>query len=203
MFRQYEVWSRILTWDQKWLYIVTHFVQKGSVEPERFVAGSAPHMGRDTAGQSPENIHQHQQPQQKQKSAFVYATSVSKYVFKKGRMTIPPERILRASGLVHQGDFGGCGATTDTHEDPTRNEASATALDNDVDLGISTPRLQDSGEPDESLNVIEKERLRGLQFADAWGKLDDLHDALLTMNEAINEVVAVGQCGDMAGLVHC
>ncbi|OJJ02016.1 hypothetical protein ASPVEDRAFT_131453 [Aspergillus versicolor CBS 583.65] len=179
MFRQYEVWSRILTWDQKWLYIVTHFVQKGSIKPGRFVAGSAPHMGRDTAGQSPENIHQHQQPQQKQKPAFVYATSVSKYVFKKGRMTIPPERILRASGLVHQ------------------------ALDNDVDLGISIPRFRYSGEPDGSLNVIEKQRLRGLQFADAWAKLDVLHDELLTTNEEIDEVVAVGQCGDIAGLVHC
>jgi hypothetical protein len=28
----YEMWSRILSWDRKWLYIVTHFVEKGATK---------------------------------------------------------------------------------------------------------------------------------------------------------------------------
>ncbi|KAH1576326.1 hypothetical protein KXX31_004450 [Aspergillus fumigatus] len=37
IFQEYEVWSRILTWDRKWLYIVTHFVQKGSAKPTGYL----------------------------------------------------------------------------------------------------------------------------------------------------------------------
>ena len=28
-----EMWSRILSWDRKWLYIITHYVVKGKGQP--------------------------------------------------------------------------------------------------------------------------------------------------------------------------
>jgi hypothetical protein len=50
--------------------------------------------------------------------------------------------------------------------------------------------------------MIEKQRLRGLQFADAWAKLDILHNGLLTESEANDGVVAIDRCNEMAGIVY-
>lgn len=33
----YELWTRIIFWDEKWLYVVSHFVKKGAFEPDEFV----------------------------------------------------------------------------------------------------------------------------------------------------------------------
>ncbi|KAI5791925.1 hypothetical protein EDC01DRAFT_101731 [Geopyxis carbonaria] len=59
----YEVRSRLLAWDDKWVYVVTHFVETGA-------------NGR------------------------VYATALSKMVYKRGRVTVAPEDALRESGLL-------------------------------------------------------------------------------------------------------
>lgn len=104
IFQQYEVWSRILTWDRKWLYIVTHFLQKGSVKQ----------IDLDTHKISMGNTFgncgvttKSQKSKEKPVQPVVFATSVSKYVFKKGRLTVAPERLLRASGLLGEDDKTG------------------------------------------------------------------------------------------------
>jgi hypothetical protein len=150
MFRQYEVWSRILTWDQKWIYIVTHFVQKGAVEPKRFLAGApaAPAVATvkgDDSGQS----------ERQSSSAFVYATSVSKYVFKKGRLTVPPERVLRASGLFCHGGISGCAVTTDIAEDLAQNKSSKGVAETRSNSGDAYSNVQDVGQAEDYLNIIE------------------------------------------------
>ncbi|KAL3447439.1 hypothetical protein BJX65DRAFT_308168 [Aspergillus insuetus] len=197
MFRQYEVWSRVLAWDRKWIFIVTHFVKKGGVQPKGFLragAAAATVKGEEGSGQSEKHSS----------SAVVYATSVSKYVFKKGRLTVPPERVLHASGLLHQGGLGnGCRATTDIPQAPTQNEASSKGLSkSETNGGGAYPSLQYAAESGSYSDTIERQRLRGLQFAEAWAKLDVLHDGLLTESEASNGVVAIGRCNDMAGIVY-
>ncbi|OBT54284.1 hypothetical protein VE04_05725 [Pseudogymnoascus sp. 24MN13] len=32
-YEKYEMWSRMLAWDRKWLYVVTHFVKAGTARP--------------------------------------------------------------------------------------------------------------------------------------------------------------------------
>lgn len=66
-YQLYEMETRILCWDQKWIYFLTQFVydKKGKRE--------------------------------------VSATAVMKLVFKSGRVTVQPEVLLQASGLMpHQ-----------------------------------------------------------------------------------------------------
>ncbi|KAK8909744.1 hypothetical protein QC760_002432 [Botrytis cinerea] len=41
----YEMWSRLLCWDKKWIYIVTHFVKKGKVKPKGYVLGDGSWFG--------------------------------------------------------------------------------------------------------------------------------------------------------------
>jgi hypothetical protein len=94
-------------------------------------------------------------------------------VFKKGRFTIPPERLLRASGLLRQDQKG-------------------------EEIGVARPtnvqeHTSDSGVPDD----IESERLKGMIYAESWNQLDSLHDELLKKHESINGVLAINHVGDI------
>ncbi|KAK2608922.1 hypothetical protein QQS21_002498 [Conoideocrella luteorostrata] len=86
-YKGYQLWSRVLTWDRKWLYIVTHFVPKGAAKPTESLDQHAGKAGgvkgvSDTLAKK------------------VYATAVSKYVFKVGRLTVHPAIIMEASNLL-------------------------------------------------------------------------------------------------------
>src|ERR1700712_999967 len=39
-YQRYEMWTRVLSWDKKWLYLVTHFVEKGAVKPRSWDTAS-------------------------------------------------------------------------------------------------------------------------------------------------------------------
>lgn len=83
------MWTRILTWDEKWIYMVTHFVRKDSAQPKSHY------------------LYPHQQVQGNHTDSDkfdpksgIHATALSKCVFKQGRKTLSPELMLRASGLL-------------------------------------------------------------------------------------------------------
>ncbi|KAL7622852.1 hypothetical protein AAE478_006531 [Parahypoxylon ruwenzoriense] len=86
-YQHYEMWSRVLSWDRKWLYIVTHFVEKGAVQPRSWDAGR---FGATRKGEG--------KPEDWEKK--IHATAVSKYVFKVGRLTVHPAVLIEASGLL-------------------------------------------------------------------------------------------------------
>ncbi|KAJ6109460.1 hypothetical protein N7486_001695 [Penicillium sp. IBT 16267x] len=66
-FELYEMQSKVISWDQKWLYMLTVFLR-----PAKKAGGEK----------------------------TLLAIAVSKYVVKKGRLTVAPERILRAGGFL-------------------------------------------------------------------------------------------------------
>jgi hypothetical protein len=67
----YEIWTKVMCWDDKWMYFESHFVR-----PKH-------HGSRKDEGQH-----------------VLHATVVSKCVFKQGRKTVPPARVLEAAGLL-------------------------------------------------------------------------------------------------------
>lgn len=73
----FEVWSRVLAWDHKWLYIMSHFVVKGKVKAS--AAGS-------------------EQPHDLPK--YILATAITTYVFKLDRFTVHPAIVLQANGFL-------------------------------------------------------------------------------------------------------
>jgi hypothetical protein len=87
-YQKYEIWTRVLTWDEKWVYMVSHFVEAGKIKPQSF--SDQPWR----AGAKESN------PKQKGKQPVLYATAISKYVFKQGRKTIPPSIFLQACNLL-------------------------------------------------------------------------------------------------------
>ena len=85
-YQRYEMWTRMLSWDHKWIYIVTHFVRKNK-------------SGRDLAADKKRPDHPLNGTERVDENLIV-ASALSKCVFKKGKWTIPPETMLSVSGLL-------------------------------------------------------------------------------------------------------
>ncbi|EGU77775.1 hypothetical protein FOXB_11705 [Fusarium oxysporum f. sp. conglutinans Fo5176] len=88
-YARYELWTRVLSWDEKWLYVVTHFVKPGVFQPTEFVL--QPYKKPKAAKGQEKDVDTLQS---------VYASSVARYVFKNNRRTIPPEEALQKSNLL-------------------------------------------------------------------------------------------------------
>lgn len=86
----YDVSSRILTWDDKSLWVVTYFLQSGFKLP----ADVEVFGGKGVEGLMGD----------KGLRRGVFAVMVSRYVCKKGRETVEPGRAFRAAGLLVDGD---------------------------------------------------------------------------------------------------
>ena len=80
-YEAYDVWSRVLTWDDKWLYIVSHFTRKAGATGQKFGSSQMETEAKDV----------------------IFASAISKYVFKRGRKTIPADQVLLALQLVPTG----------------------------------------------------------------------------------------------------
>jgi hypothetical protein len=150
-YESYELWSRVLTWDEKWIYIVTHFVRKGAVMPRKYSlypqqnTGDDDDVKRRSSTSSVDSIESNE---------AVVATALSKCVFKQGRRTISPALMLKESGLL----------LTKSLDDTLANETdecvpidSCTSSDSGIDVS------EDAEETE--LERIEKERRRGMKVA--------------------------------------
>ncbi|KAL9086206.1 MAG: hypothetical protein Q9165_007271 [Trypethelium subeluteriae] len=86
-FARAKIWTRVLSWDSKWIYLVSHFVPEAPIRSSRADQASAATT---------------RQP-------LVYATCVSKIVVKQGRQTIVPDEFLAACGLLPESSGDGSG----------------------------------------------------------------------------------------------
>ncbi|EXJ59490.1 uncharacterized protein A1O5_12115 [Cladophialophora psammophila CBS 110553] len=134
-YETYDMWTRILSWDDKWVYIVTHFVTRGSkIGPQH--CSLYPHQdrqrrpkdGKPKVASPIKGTTATNGPTQ----SPIRASTLSKIVFKNGRITIRPQEMLEASNLL------------------PKSGRDATAG------GKQTSALREA---------IEAERLRGLQQA--------------------------------------
>lgn len=75
-FTRLKIWTRVLSWDSKWIYLISHFVEDTNTKSRRGGVGGQP---------------------------VVYAWSISKQVIKLGRQTITPEDFFSACGLLSDG----------------------------------------------------------------------------------------------------
>ncbi|CAN9347517.1 unnamed protein product [Alternaria alternata] len=147
-YKKYEMWTRLLCWDRKWFYLVTHLVKPGVGQPESWTLQpwKKPKSNKDVY---PEKL-----------KGAVYATAIAKYVIKRGRITVPPEQALidadmvpmKPEGWVYQGQV------------PEEYEANSDVLPKAVEA------------KDWNWDVIEAERLRGLKVAENFAAMDGMHD---------------------------
>lgn len=150
-YQPYEIWTRVLSWDRKWFYMVSYFVEKGAVKPRSWAAAS---FGRTRAAENkPEDWE-----------GKIFATAVSKYVFKMGRLTIHPAVMIGASGLLPERP-GGWVAEIDSG---TAAPARLGAYDGDGQPKDGAP------EPNWDWRRTEAKRLEGLVYAKHFAAADEL-----------------------------
>ena len=205
-FEQYEMWTRVLSWDRKWIYMVTHFVRKDAVKPKRF--SMYPKQKNKNAGMRSVD---------KAEDAII-ASALSKLVFKKGRLTIPPEVMLQASGLLPPRPADLALLQTEVYNAPTKQNIAQRIFDvpfrffEQLDLVweaarnallTSSEEQRDQsrdGSPDGTAaekadqwtwEKVEEERLRGLQMVNKLGGLEGL------VGEFTAEADALGKHSDL------
>lgn len=154
----YEMWTRVLAWDRKWVYLVTHFVVKGKVRPTGWDSGSAGWFGAvrekkvettAAAGLEEEGSEEWDK--------WVIATAVSKYVFKVGRFTVHPSIVLGESGLLPERPGGWRGGVEQVG-------------DESEELG----EVEVGGEWD--WKRVERQRREGMKYAAKFAALDGLNE---------------------------
>jgi len=192
-YETYELWSRILSWDEKWIYVVTHFVRKGAVMPRKYTLYPQ------------QNCEAQEQLRRRGSdlSTFseggndaVIATALSKCVFKSGRRTVSPTVMLLESGLLPTEES----PEKHTNEGPV--SFSCSSSDSGIDMG------SDSEEDESPLASIERERERGMKVASALaGKAQkDLEDEFTADNDALGRhsdgFGMVGVVSTLAQLAH-
>lgn len=92
-YETYDMWTRILSWDEKWFYLVTHFVKRSAgIKPEEHTL----YPKQNTTRQS----RRFSRTTTDVDSSAVCASALSKVVFKDGRKTIPPHIMLELAGLL-------------------------------------------------------------------------------------------------------
>ncbi|MGI4816130.1 MAG: acyl-CoA thioesterase [Janthinobacterium lividum] len=179
-YEAYEIWTRVLSWDKKWLYLLSHIVKKGAVMPKGYTLQPQKKMGKGSM-QSPAaastngNVNGAAAPPQVPHPA-IFATSIAKYVFKEGRITIPPELALEASELLPPRPTG---YQSPPMTDSPAGEGSAieTAVVDAIGSLEQGEKLESKAEADEGVwdwERVEKERARGMLTAQHMADLDQL-----------------------------
>lgn len=171
-YARFEIWTRLLCWDRKWLYLVSHMVRPGTAKPTAF---SLQPWRRARPGKSVHDMAAEEAEQLRETlKGAVFATSIAKYVVKKGRWTVPPERVLTNSGLLPpRPEEGEDGAAANGS---ANGAATAPEQSQPVDGSYVLPAVTPGDDGEWTWEKIEAERLRGLKLAEHFAELDGLHD---------------------------
>lgn len=155
-FEKIEIWTRVLSWDSKWIYLISHFVQADKARPTRYTDQSW--RGTSSSGHHPDR-----EASSPAKKLVPYATCISKYVVKQGRKTVPPDEFLLECGLF----------TVPEPPEATAVPSTGSATYN----GVTTSRKGqhskgDSHFGDSIARQIDTRRQRGLVLANHIAELD-------------------------------
>ena len=118
-YRKYEIWTSVLSWDEKWIYVISHIVKPDSANPTAYSdqpwkkTGTGDHhsFGKLTVSEakaSSDPARESAKFAQPSSSAStsstvhpgIYAVSIAKHAFKQGRLTIPPTVFLQACDFL-------------------------------------------------------------------------------------------------------
>lgn len=183
-YQQFEIWTRVLAWDRKWLYIISHFVKSGEVQPKGWTLQPWRRLksSKGTPDGSNGTANGHAGDGATQPHPAIYASAIAKYVFKNGRLTIAPARVLEGSGLLLPKPEetpamdgmanGNASAPGEASLKPVKGTVGQSA--SDEDLIQASLRAPSKDEGDWDWQRIEEERARGMKLAEMFNGLDGL-----------------------------
>lgn len=186
-FQGYEIWSRLLTWDRKWVYVINHFVEKGSVQPKGFTFQPWRKVKDRNRKEKREEATERQKANGKEPASSppkIFASSIAKYVFKAGRRTIPPVQMLEAGGLVPRKpadiDTPSYPPTPSNIPQSTSHEPALAEMVQSLSSASADEVIDSSLVPDNAdedvwdWHRVEEERVRGMKIAEMFSGLDAL-----------------------------
>ncbi|KAL9007389.1 MAG: hypothetical protein Q9173_007328 [Seirophora scorigena] len=219
----FEMWTRLLCWDRKWFYIVTSFVEKGRVMPKGWVLQpwrnhkpSADDNDVDAVegkGEETSNKEGVEKRKEGVPHPAIFATGIAKYVCKRGRLTVPPSRILHASDLLPPkpnaddstitppltdspavaADGDAVPATAAAAGEAVHDATARTAAEGIMDAALRVKPLTDDGGWD--WERVERERMSGMRIAEAWNATEALGEEFQG-----EEGMALGSWWDWPGI---
>ena len=164
--QRYDIVTRIIGWDQKWCFVVSHFVKEGVFRPRAFSdQGKGVKVKkevRDGNGDLEKGNSGESESDGDGKDA-VLAVVMGKMVFKNGRKTIPPAEVLGECGLVPAIEEGASfgwrtvGKPVDDAGAGDGSEPRVNAIDQQMVIA----------------KAIEERRLWGLEVAQSINSLDE------------------------------
>jgi hypothetical protein len=202
-YEPYEMWTRVLAWDQKWIYTVTHFVRKGAVKPKGLLMqpnglGWWSSLMSPKKGKAEKAVESEGSVNGAEKKD-VFAFALSKYVVKSGRQTIPPELVFQRCGALPAKPENSEPSPTSTIEDSglieqsMANGADTPATPESFDEAVqSSLTPSEEGEKGWTWDMIEKERQRGMGIGRLMAQMDSLKDEFTG-----NSKPALGQYRDL------
>jgi len=184
-FEKYEIWSRVLTWDEKWIYIASYFVKTGAVQPKGY--SLQPSSGEVANGRFERGL--------RDGGKDIFASAISKYVFKQGRRTIPPEEVLLSLNLwpiqpeLVPGKSSGLQSINETRE----KEDQAVGVERKRENREEKEDRTNSIEQPLDLKALQDEWRRGSEVASHFAKLDELKGVpILPFAYALGKFTQVG-----------
>ncbi|KAH8879972.1 hypothetical protein GQ53DRAFT_601550, partial [Thozetella sp. PMI_491] len=188
-FDKVEIWTRVLTWDSKWLFLISHFVKADKAYPSRYTD----HIWRNDRLDQSRTTEGPNTEQEKKETAtefprahdggalanrLIHATCISKYVLKQGRKTVPPEEFLRECGLLPP--------EPDKLGNPLRDKALQTAAGQQARPRFILKRESaDDSIVEGAWGEIEERRKNGLALANHVTALDDSHGWFIGAGETV------------------
>ena len=194
-YQSYEIWTRVLSWDRKWLYLVCHVVKKGAVKPKGYTLQPRRRGAKVKEPEEPGNSQDHANGSAngsindiRTTHPAVLAVSVAKYVFKRGRKTIPPEDALRVAELLPPKPEAESATTRSTSQPPSSG-TNTPAIEEKATENMVVEAVSKIVPDQEVLNAkleldfgrwdwatVEAERLRGMEIAQHMVGLDKALD---------------------------
>lgn len=173
----FDIWTRVLTWDDKWLYIISHVVKKDAKKPTKYFLQPWKKGARKAAAAA--------KGEERDMTKSIFATSIAKYVLKKGRLTIAPEVLLARGDLLPPKPANMSMPVTlqaTREESPATGPGTPANLSSPENLAAGvTEKLGERADAEKadgdalSWAEVEKQRLRGLELAKNFDSLSALH----------------------------
>ncbi len=169
IYRCYEMWSRILGWDRKYIYVATHFVEKEVMKPRAYVLTDASSFRKK--GYMSVNRRQGEREAREVDEKGILVSAISKYVVKLGGLTIHPELSLNAPGLLPPKPGGSATMMGDSKE-PSSETIGGQSMPETLEAENEKFEVKGDGW---DCRRIEAKNKKGLKYAEHFAALDGLH----------------------------
>lgn len=175
-YQKYQIWSRVLAWDEKWMYIASYFVKDGVILPTGYTLQPSVSSRKKKSKDGDEF------------GKAIFASAISKYVFKQGRKTIRPEEVFQKLNLIP--------ATLDLND---KGDIELPHMDGGAEKETgkigSEKEVRGKEGTKWGSKEVQEEKQRGLEIAKHFASLDELQNSpIMPSSRALGRFDGIGFC---------